>query len=157
MRSKLILCCVLGALACAGLGAFAAVGLGGSSAPSPLNSRSDIVRASVRPADSAGRSTARAGDQAKITHLITSNPINVGANNEQIAQLKCSRTQGIPIGGGAISPPAPAQVSISVLSRSNPNTGGVPPRSYFVGVRNLGSSPAQWFATLVCEKGVRGG
>lgn len=157
MRSKLVLGCTLGAITCAGLGAFAAVGLGGSSAPSPFTSNSNIVRAEVTPADGGGAATARAGDQAKIIHLITANPVNVAANSEQIVQLKCGRRQGIPIGGGAISPPAPARVSIHVLSRTNPNTGGVPPRSYFVGVRNVGTSPAQWFGTLVCEKGVKGG
>ena len=55
---------------------------------------------------------------------------------------------------GVISPPAPAQVVVTMLSRANPN----PPyansrRNYYVGVRNLDPvNPAQFRASLVCAK-----
>ena len=74
---------------------------------------------------------------------------------EVVAKLTCPRNKGIPLSGGAISPPAPADVAISVISRFNPN----PPyeaeaNNYYVGVRNSGGTPEDFRGTLVCAKGI---
>ncbi len=71
--------------------------------------------------------------------------------------MTCTRKQGIPLSGGAISPPAPAKVANSVISRFAPNDldGPLAPRTYYVGVRNLDEdNPASFRGTLVCAKGI---
>ena len=57
----------------------------------------------------------------KVTNLITIEPVAVPANASIVAKLTCPRNKGIPLSGGAIAPPAPASVAVSVLSRFNPN------------------------------------
>lgn len=152
------------AIGCAALGAFAAVGIG-DDAPARSDARFRIVEPVMSSSGDARAETLTTGQASKrprkgrsprITNLITTDPVAVPANDEVVASLTCKRSQGIPLTGGAISPPSPAQVSISVLSRFSPN----PPfaksgRSYFVGVRNLDPvNAAQFRATLVCAKGI---
>ena len=70
-------------------------------------------------------------------------------------KLTCRRRFGIALDGGVIAPPAPSEVAVSVISRFNPNTLRTSPRSYFLGVRNLGAAEAQFQASLVCATGIR--
>jgi len=121
----------------------------GPAAVTTLGSRNPAARA-PRP---------RKPKQAKIMNLITTVPVAVAADDEIVAELECKPSQGIPLDGGAIAPPAPAQVAISVLSRFSPNPPfEATPGSYFVGVRNLDiANPAEFRATLVCAKRVEEG
>lgn len=164
-RMKAALCAA--AIGCAGLG-FAASGFG-DDPPAGADGGDSHLRI-VKPAMEASSSSAglgRAPDKGerakpkkpkppKVTNLITTEPVTVAAADEIVAELKCTKAQGIPLDGGAISPPAPAQVAISVLSRFSPNPPfDAPAGSYFVGVRNLDPlNPAQFRGTLVCAKGV---
>lgn len=166
-RTKAALCAA--AIGCAGLGAFAANGF--SDDPPAGADGGDSHFRIVEPAmetsaETAGLARASVGKAAKakpkkpkppkITNLITTDPVTVAAADEIVAELKCTKAQGVPLDGGAISPPAPAQVAISVLSRFTPNAPfDAPAGSYFVGVRNLDPlNPAQFRGTLVCAKGV---
>lgn len=149
------------AIGCAGAGAVAASAW--SDDPSPAADGGDVHQRIVRPAME--RSPVAAARQAagerrkqkrpKVSNLITSTPITVAANDEIVAELTCKRSQGIPLSGGAIAPPSPAAVAVHVLSRFNPNPPyEAKPRSYYVGVRNLGPTEEQFLATLTCAKGV---
>lgn len=138
------------AVGCTGLGAFAATGFG-----EDATAEADRVRL-VRPAlEATDREPPAKSKGPRITNLITIDPVAVAANDEVVTELTCKKSQGIPLSGGAISPPAPAQVSISVVSRYNPTTLETPTRRYYVGVRNLDPvNPAEFRATLVCGKGI---
>lgn len=158
-RTRTALCTA--AIGCAGLGAFAAIGFG-DDPPAGADGGESHFRI-VEPAmEVAGPALARAkaakprkAKAPKVTNLITTEPVIVPAIDEIVAELKCKKTQGIPLDGGAISPPAPAQVAISVLSRFNPNPPfDKPPQSYYVGVRNLGPTDQPFRATLACAKGI---
>lgn len=158
MRTRTILA-LAATIGCAALGIFAATGLGDDERAPDDRDRFEIVRPSLEASDAAPALRVAGKRKPKppsVTNLITTNPVAVPANDEIVAELACTRAQGIPLSGGAISPPAPAQVAISVLSRFSPNppfeaTAG----SYFVGVRNLDPvNPAEFRATLVCAKGV---
>ena len=156
------------AAALAVTGAFAAAGFGDDQPSAAGSDRFQIVRptlertgspaAMVNSRDSAARATRPSRPkhprQPKVTNLITTVPVAVAAGDTIVAELKCKRSQGIPLDGGAISPPAPAQVAISVISRFSPNPPfKATPGSYFVGVRNLDTvNPAEFRATLVCAK-----
>lgn len=156
------------AIGCLGLGAFAGTGFGSDPAPAPTPiSHSRIVSAQVEVASApAAASSARKPPEhqrgkrrkhkdPKVTNLITTNPVAVPAGAETVAKLTCPRNKGIPLSGGAISPPAPASVAISVISRFSPN----PPYKaeshiYYVGVRNTGVTAEEFRGTLVCAKGI---
>ena len=109
--------------------------------------------------DAASRATGgeRKTKGTTVTHLITTNPVPVAANEEIVAELICKKSQGVPVSGGAIAPPAPAQVAVSVVSRFNPNPPFEPePGSYYVGVRNFDPvNPSEFRATVVCAKGIK--
>lgn len=166
MSKRTIAATCAGAIACVGLGAFAATGLGDDPSPpaDPLGSYEQVAPTLERSESDRARTLAKGkgtvkGKKAKkprLTNLITSAPVAVAANEEIVAMLKCRPSQGVPVSGGAISPPAPAEVAISVNSRFNPNTLAAPNRRYFVGVRNLGDSPSSFYATLICGKGIKG-
>src|SRR5690349_11220196 len=106
----------MAAVGCAGLGAFAASGWGDD--PEPGADGGDVHQRLVRPAmeadgDTLGRDApgrARKPKRPKVSNLISSEPITVAANEEIVAELVCRSSQGIPLSGGAISPPAPASV-----------------------------------------------
>jgi hypothetical protein len=163
MSSRIKAGIVATAIGCAGLGAFAANGWGDDP---PVNAGGGEPRLEVvRPALEAGEpSAARAGEAKRakkaktprVTNLITTDPVPVGINSEVVAELECKRSQGIPLDGGAIAPPAPEQVAISVISRFNPNPPFEDkPQTFYVGVRNLSlTAPAEFRATLVCAKGI---
>jgi len=99
-------------------------------------------------------STSAKQKKPQITQLITTDPLTVPADAELVAVLKCPKKQK-PVTGGAITPPAPADVLINVLSRFNPNTLAAPGRSFYVGVRNQEAEAQQWRATVTCMKNVK--
>ena len=144
----------------AGAGAGAAATAAWSDDPSPAADGGDVHQRIVRPAlepDPAARSVVRKAKRPKVTHLITSTPIAVAADDEIVAELICKKSQGTPLSGGAIAPPSPAQVAVHVLSRFNPNPPYEgKPQTYYVGVRNLGLEPQEFRATLTCAKGISG-
>ncbi len=140
------------------LGAFAASGFGGSAA-APLAVERDLSGpvALERSGPGSGDVAAAANGKQKtpqITHLITTDPLTVEAGGELVAALKCPKKQK-PVTGGAITPAAPANVTISVLSRFNPNTLAAQSRNFFVGVRSEDAEPRAWLATLTCMKNVK--
>jgi hypothetical protein len=155
MRTKGALCATL--LTCTGVAAFAASGFGDDAA---MTSR--VVKVAMEPASGPAGAASRelSLNRGKrraplVTNLITERPVTVEPNEELVATLTCAKEEGIPLSGGAISPPAPAEVAISVLSRFHPNHPiRLTPRNYYVGVRNLGDEPEQFNATLVCAKGI---
>ena len=157
-RTKSALCAA--AVGCAGLAAFATTGF--SDDPTP-KAHFKVVSVAMQPEATplaARESRRRRGGKRtkppKLTDLITTNPVDVPANEEIVAELSCSRAQGIPLSGGAIAPPAPAEVAISVISRFSPNPPfDATPRSYFIGVRNFGDTPQQFRGTLTCAKGIK--
>lgn len=164
-RTTGALCAVI--VGCAGLTAFAASGFGDDPAPdAAVPGHYRVVPAAVQPAGggtsagSAARKPPKHGSRRKhkapkVTNLITTNPVAVPAGSEIVAQLTCPASKGIPLSGGAISPPAPALVAISVISRFNPNPPyAAEPRNYYVGVRNTGPTDQQFRGTLVCAKGI---
>ena len=149
------------AVAIAGAGAGAAATAAWSDDPDPAANGGDVHQRIVRPAlETAPAQRAAAGrkkaKRPKVTHLITSTPITVPGGEEIVAELTCKRSQGVPLSGGAIAPPAPAQVAVHVLSRFNPNPPyDGKPQNYYVGVRNFDpANDAQFRATLTCAKGV---
>ena len=156
-RTKSAFCAA--ALTCLGVAAFAASGFGDD----PMTTghyktmKVEMAPAPTPAATSRDLSLDRRGRRGpRITNLITRQPLTVPAGDELVAILKCTKRQGVPLSGGVISPPAPAQVAASVISRFSPN----PPyrqsaRRYYVGVRNFGGEDEQFHATLVCAKGVR--
>lgn len=165
-RTKATLCTV--AISGAALGAFAATGWSDDPPAGADGGHFRIVEPAM---EVTGPALARAGAGAgagkpkpkpkkpkkpKVTNLITTDPVTIAANDEIVAELNCKKSQGIPLDGGAISPPSPAQVAISVISRFNPNPPfNAPKQSFFVGVRNLDPvNPAEFRATLVCAKGI---
>lgn len=138
------------AIGCIGLGAFAAAGFGDD--PEAEADRIRLVRPALEATD---RKPAKKSKAPRVTNLITINPVAVAADDEVVTELTCKKSQGIPLSGGAISPPAPAQVAISTVSRYNPTTLETPTRRYYVGVRNLDPiNAAEFRATLVCGKGI---
>jgi hypothetical protein len=153
-----------GALGIAGLTTFATTGFGGDP-PAPKASAPGeyrIVPVAVHATDTTAPATLRASKkgtkskQPRITNLITNDPVPVAANDEIVAKLKCKSKQGIPLSGGLIAPPAPAQVAASVISRFEPNPPfGADKRTYWVGVRNFGAEASSFRATLVCAKGIK--
>jgi hypothetical protein len=156
MRIKSALCAA--ALACTGGAAFAASGFGDDPAPTWSHRYVTPALETASGHDPGELSLNRGGKhrRPKVTNLITTQPVAVQPNEEIVAVLKCTKKQGIPLSGGAISPPAPAQVAISVISRFDPNhPDRQGPRTYYVGVRNFDPVEAAEFrATLVCAKGV---
>ena len=148
------------AIGCAGAGAVAASAW--SDDPSSAADGGDVHQRIVRPAMELAPTAARepSGERRKpkrpkVSNLITSTPITVAADDEIVAELTCKRSQGIPLSGGAIAPPSPASVAVHVLSRFNPNPPYEgKPQTYYVGVRNLGGTEAQFLATLTCGKGI---
>ena len=149
------------AIGCAGLGAFAATVWGEDPPASPEGAvRAEIVRPAMEPSAPAIARQApqnrKKAKRPKINNLITSGSVPVAAGESVVAELKCKKSQGIPLDGGAIAPPAPAQVAISVISRFNPNPPfEAPAQSFYVGVRNLSpTDPAEFRATLTCAKGM---
>lgn len=162
---------LISAVALAALAVGAMIGLGIADEPAPAAasdiSEWDVIRPAMGPVGAAAggsrglRSVAEgAGKRGRphrpeITDLITTGPVTVDADGGRIAVLSCGKSQGIALDGGVITPSAPAQVVVTVLSRANPN----PPfansrRNYYVGVRNLGDAPATFRGTLVCAKGI---
>ena len=150
-----------GALAAAAiLGVLATSGFGGDG-EGPLGPKRELVGpvplVSAHAGKDAGRglgSTSAKQKKPQITQLITTDPLTVPADGELVAVLKCPKKQK-PVTGGAITPPAPAEVLINVLSRFNPNTLAAPGRSFYVGVRNQEAEPQQWLATVTCMKNVK--
>jgi hypothetical protein len=143
----------------AGAAAGAATTAAWSDDPAPAANGGDvhqkIVRPALEPAQAARAAARKKAKKPKVTHLITSSPITVPANEEIVAEMTCKRSQGIPLSGGAIAPPAPAEVAVHVLSRFNPNPPyDGRPQNYYVGVRNLADAPAEFRATLTCAKGI---
>ena len=165
MRPATKVAALVGALATAAiLGALATSGFGGDGAgslgpkrelvgPVPLVSAHATTDAS-RGLGSANATTSAKQKKPQITQLITTDPLTVPADGELVAVLKCPKKQR-PVTGGAITPPAPADVLINVLSRFNPNTLAAPGRSFYVGVRNQEAEPQQWLATVTCMKNVK--
>lgn len=157
-RTMGALCAV--ALACTGAAAFAASGFGDDPATGTYGYVKPALEATSGPTGTTSRELAleRRGKRRRpvVTNLITTQPVAVEPDSERVAILTCTKKQGIPLTGGAISPPAPAEVAISVISRYNPNDlAHLKPRTYYVGVRNLSKSAAASFnATLVCAKGI---
>lgn len=143
---------------CAGFGALASTGLGDDteSVP-PVGGHYRIVEPALQPGGDQGAARAQTLARRrgpKITNLITRQPQTVPAGEELVLKLTCQRRLGIALDGGVLSPPAPAGVAVSVISRFNPNTLRTSPRSYFVGVRNF-DMEAQFRGSLVCAKGIR--
>ena len=159
MRGKMKMTALAAGFAAAGLlGAVAASGFGGSG-PSPLGTERNITGhvSLERAAAGSGPASAAGGGGPKkpqITHLITTDPLTVEADGELVVVLKCPKKQK-PVTGGAITPAAPANVLISLLSRFNPNTLAAPSRRFYVGVRNEDEEARQWLATLTCMKNVK--
>jgi len=144
---------------CAGLTAFATTGFSDDPASDAgpagqYRVLSPALEAAGGPAPLAAAKKKRP-KPPKVTNLITTNPVPVPAGDEIVAELVCTPAQGMPLTGGAIAPPAPAEVAISVISRFSPNPPfEASPRSYYVGVRNFGATPQEFRATLVCAKGI---
>ena len=153
---------------CAGLAVFAASGFGKDAAPAPtpishFKEVSPAMKTAPGPAASAARRPPKHGGKGhkhkvktpKVTNLITTNPVAVPAGAEIVAKLTCPKRKGIPLNGGAIAPPAPADVAISVISRFNPNPPyTMEPQNFYVGVRNTGMTAEDFRGTLVCAKGI---
>lgn len=161
-RTKSAICAV--AVGCAGLVAFATTGFSDDPTLAP---HFKVVSPALQPdggqsaAQALARKPPKKGGKTKkpkppkVTNLITTNPVAVPAGEEIVAELTCTPAQGIPLNGGAIAPPAPAAVAISVISRFSPNPPfDATPRSYFIGVRNFGDTPQEFRGTIVCAKGI---
>jgi hypothetical protein len=166
-RTTSAICAVM--IGCAALAVFAASGFGDDPAPAPTPlahfkvvspametaSGSAQAAASRKPPKHGGGGTKRP-KPPKVTNLITTNPVSVPAGQEVVAKLSCPAARGIPLSGGAISPPAPASVAISVISRFNPNPPfEAEPHNYYVGVRNTGVTAEEFRGTLVCGRGIK--
>jgi hypothetical protein len=85
-----------------------------------------------------------------IDFFYSSTPVDPGF----VQPIRCPRRAGNPIGGGARTSQL---ITISYLSRANPQTGNTPKRTYFVGVDALpGADPeANAFIEVQCAKGLR--
>lgn len=168
-RGKLLICAAL--LATAGAGTIAWTSDAGPASPAAASAPRayGITRPAMKPmtgrpspalsrAQRGGKGRGSKGRPKKpgIKDLITTDPVTVDAGSTRVVALTCGKAQGIALDGGVVSPPPPAQVVVSTISRANPN----PPfansrRRYYVGVRNLDPvSPATFRGTLVCAKGI---
>ena len=157
-------------IGCGGLAIFAASGFGDDPGPAPtplshFRVVSPAMQTAAAPAASSARKPPKSGGgkggksrqpkDPKVINLITTNPVAVPAGQEVVAKLTCPAARGIPLSGGAIAPPDPASVAISVISRFNPNPPyDAEPHNYYVGVRNTGTAAEDFRGTLVCAKGV---
>ena len=158
MRAKTKVTALAGALSAAALlGAFAANGFGGPGASSATGGHEIVGPVPLKAAAAQSGLASAAGNKApkepQLTQLITIDPLTVDGNGELVAVLKCPKKHK-PVGGGAITPAAPASVPINLLSRFNPNTLEAPARKFYVGVRNEQPEAQEWLATLTCIKHV---
>jgi hypothetical protein len=154
---KWIVGALTGAVALGG-GAFAGMTIAG---PSGIGEPRELAEPAVAEpvTGTAARETrARArGGRATIDFFYAADDI-VPANGEGLVQpIRCPRSAGNPIGGGARTGDG---IVIAYLSRANPATGNTPPRTYFVGVEDVDVSPdtnpgAGALIEVQCAKGMR--
>jgi hypothetical protein len=78
----------------------------------------------------------------------------VPPNNGSLVQpIRCPRSAGNPIGGGARTAQG---ITLAYLSRAHPQTSATPPRTYYVGVEDLrGAEGAGALIEVQCAKGMK--
>ncbi len=158
MRTKSLI--AAGALALLAVGIFAGVSLAGGNGPSHERTKvlKPVTAVATPPAGAASRVAAKPKHHASkptIQYFFASKRTIPAEGSGVVTALRCPKSAGEPIGGGAGTQQG---IVISYLSRVNPQTGKAPARTYYVGVDDNSDDPAQdgagAFVEIQCAKNI---